>query len=112
MEKVEQKKNALKAKTDVVEVFCSETKIKPFLKRKVVEALEYNSGRNVFSWIESGLFNEIPIELKYAICTEIHDGVIGRHDFFAGKSPEFTSLFVPLLMPLKVEANDVLYVDN
>jgi hypothetical protein len=40
---------------------------------------------------------------------QIHDGAIGRLDFFSGKDPEFLSNIVPLLMPLKVEEGEFLY---
>ena len=66
LEKIDNRKNTLKAKVDVIEVFCSETNIKPFLKRKIVDILEYNSNKNAFSWIEKySIFNEIPSHLKY-----------------------------------------------
>jgi hypothetical protein len=34
---------------------------------------------------------------------QIHDGVIGKLDFFADKDREFVATIVPLLMPLKVD---------
>ena len=43
LEKMDNRKSTLKAKIDVIEVFCSETNLKPNLKRKILSTLEYNS---------------------------------------------------------------------
>ena len=66
---MDNRKSTLKAKIDVIEVFCSETNLKPNLKKKILNTLEYNSQRNAFSWIDKfQIFNEIPNNLKYQIC--------------------------------------------
>jgi hyperpolarization activated cyclic nucleotide-gated potassium channel 1 len=43
LEKMDNRKSTLKAKIDVIEVFCSETNLKPNLKKKILNTLEYNS---------------------------------------------------------------------
>ena len=43
LEKIDNRKSSLKAKIDVIEVFCSETNLKPNLKKKILNTLEYNS---------------------------------------------------------------------
>ena len=69
LDKMDNRKSTLKAKIDVIEVFCSETNLKPNLKKKILNTLEYNSQRNAFSWIDKfQIFNEIPNNLKYQIC--------------------------------------------
>lgn len=69
----------LRAKLDVIDVFCGESNINLELKRKINEALEYNSYRNAFSWIEKySLFNELPPNLKSEIAMQIHGGELGK----------------------------------
>jgi hypothetical protein len=52
----------------VIDLFCNESKINLELKKKIKEALEYNSYRNAFSWIEKyAIFNELPPNLKCEI---------------------------------------------
>ena len=66
--RIDTRSSQLRAKIEVIEVFCSEAKINPDLKKKIKEALEYNSLRNCFSWIEKyAIFNELPPNLKCEI---------------------------------------------
>jgi hypothetical protein len=83
LSRIDTRESSLRSKIEVIEVFCSEAKIHPELKKRIKEALEYNSLRNAFSWIEKyAIFNELPPHLKYEIAMQIHEGAIGRLPFF------------------------------
>ncbi len=81
--RIDTRSSQLRDKLEVIEVFCNESKINPELKKKIKEALDYNSYKNAFSWIEKyAIFNELPDNLKCEIALQIHDGAIGRLRFF------------------------------
>lgn len=81
--KIDTRSSQLRAKIEVIDLFCNESKINLDLKKKIKEALEYNSYRNAFSWIEKyAIFNELPPNLKCEIAMQIHDGAIGKLPFF------------------------------
>lgn len=81
--KIDTRSSQLRAKIEVIDLFCNESKINIDLKKKIKEALEYNSYRNAFSWIEKyAIFNELPPNLKCEIAMQIHDGAIGKLPFF------------------------------
>jgi hypothetical protein len=86
LSRIDTRSSQLKAKIEVIEVFCQEAKINPEIKKKIKEALEYNSLRNAFSWIEKyAIFNELPPNLKCEVAMQIHDGAIGKLPFFLNK---------------------------
>lgn len=66
--KMDTRASQLNSKLEVIDEFCNEAKISHELKRKVIEALEYHSKRNAFSYIEKfSILNELPSKLKCEI---------------------------------------------
>jgi hyperpolarization activated cyclic nucleotide-gated potassium channel 1 len=81
--RIDTRATQLRDKLEVIEVFCNESNINNDLKKKIKEALDYNSYRNAFSWIEKyAIFNELPPSLKCDVAMQIHDGAIGKLPFF------------------------------
>lgn len=56
------------------------------------------------------IFNELPINLKFEIAVQIHDGAIGKLPFFYNKDDAFVANIVPLLQPLKMLKNEYIYI--
>ena len=65
LNRIDSRASQLKAKVEVIEIFCQEAKIKNEIKKKMKEALEYNTQRNFFSLIDKySIFSELPPNLK------------------------------------------------
>lgn len=96
--KIDSRSSQLKSKLEVIDEFCAEAYISLELKRKIREALEYNSNRNAFSYIENySILRELPPNLKCEIAMQTHDGKIGKLPFFQNKDQSFIGNIVPLL---------------
>ena len=77
------KANILQKKMAIMNEFCNEMKIGKVLKDKIKKQLEYNSNKNSFSWAnKKGIFEEIPINLRYEMIMNMHNKVIQTINFF------------------------------
>lgn len=58
--------------------FCVEKKISLNLREKLKETLEYSFDKNCFVWADNKyIFKDLPINLRYDIMLNIHNGVFG-----------------------------------
>ena len=94
--------------------FCNEMKISKDLKLKLRKALTYNSDKNCFSWADqSNIFRQLPINLRYEICMNIHGGVMKTFNFFTLEDDKyFVVKIVPMLKPLHMLEGEYLWQEN
>ena len=96
-----------------MDLFCHEAFIPPMLKLKIREQLEYHSNKNAFWVIEKkhkDAFKDLPVHMRYEVAMKIHDGAIGKLPFFQTNESTFVASIVPMLLPLRTEANEYLYL--
>ena len=108
---IDTKESTLQKKIAIMNEFCNEMKINKNMKDKMRKTLEYNSQKNAFMWAEkTNIFNELPINLRYEIVMNFHDGVISEISFFKNCDDKFFVVrTIPLLKPLYLYGNETLW---
>lgn len=105
--------NNLAYKLATVLEFCQDANLDPKLRNKIKSAIEYSHKKNVFTWIDKEkIFDELPPHLKCEVAAKMYDGVINRLHFFNEKDGTFIALVVPLLHPLKMAAQEIIFRKN
>jgi CRP-like cAMP-binding protein len=104
------KENALSSKLAAIDEFASETNLKLSLRNKLKNSLRYASEKRGFSWNEKlSLIQELPKNLRYEIAINMHQGAAKSLNFFCNKETSLIALIVPLLDPIFIEKNCLVY---
>eukprot|EP00828_Plagiopyla_frontata_P046040 TRINITY_DN8052_c0_g2_i1.p1 TRINITY_DN8052_c0_g2~~TRINITY_DN8052_c0_g2_i1.p1 ORF type:complete len:451 (+),score=54.94 TRINITY_DN8052_c0_g2_i1:23-1375(+) len=108
------KEESLQKKINIMNEFCNEMKIPKSLQQRIRSVLEANVNQNSLAWAEkTKIFEELPINLRYDIAMNIHDGVLEKIYFFRKcKDKLFVVKAAPLLKPLSLKANDFLWATD
>lgn len=94
--------------------FCNEMKINKELKRKLRKALTYSMDKNCFSWADkTNIFRQLPINLRYEICMNIHYGIMRTFTFFTMSDDKYFAVrIVPILKPLHMNENEYIWYEG
>lgn len=104
------KENALEGKLAAIDEFASEANLTLKLRNKLKHCIKYASEKRGFSWHEKiSLIQELPKSLRYEIALNMHQGSAKHLNFFLNKDQSIISLIVPLLDPIFVEKDCIIY---
>ena len=76
---------------------------------KIKQHLESNSKFSSTLDHQEKLLNELPASLRSEVITHTHGEIIQKINFFRDKDPDFLWAVLPILRPLKLLPNDILY---
>lgn len=103
----------LRKKILLMEAFSKENHFKTHLRRKVNQALVYNSAKTIFNQSEKHEFiNELPINLKFEIANSMYSNLKSKIIFLKNKERSFLAEIMPCLFPLKFSKGEIIYHKN
>lgn len=104
------RRGKLKKKIIVMDAFTKENRLQKVLKRKIHQALVYNSARAVFNQFEKYEFLiELPTNLKFEIARSLYSNLNSKIIFLKNKEKTFLAEFIPCLFPLKFQKGEKIY---
>lgn len=107
------KENALCSKLAAIDEFAGEANLKKDLRIKLKNSLKYAAEKRGFSWHDKmNLINELPKNLRYEIAINMHQGAARNLNFFASKDSSLIALVVPLLDPIFVEKDCLVFKEG
>lgn len=104
------KENALENKLHVIDEYAQEVNLKKSIKAKLKKSLEYSASKSGSSWAEKmNILYEMPKILRYEIALAMHNGAARKLSFFFHKDQTVVASIVPMLQPMRIEAQGYVY---
>jgi hypothetical protein len=82
------------------------------LNNKIKKHLESNSKFSHTKENQENLLNELPASLRSQVIHFTHGEIIQKINFFRDKDPDLLWEVLPILRPLKLLPNDILYTQG
>ena len=110
----ETKDSLLAKKLNNLDEFCKELNIKEETKLKLKASIEYSANKITYQWLDPKqvIFNELPMRLKYEMLVSLYEKLILDCPFFNSYDISFVIKIVPLLKPLFMKANEVIWKEG
>lgn len=106
----ESKDNLLLHKLAAIDEFCSEADINKDLQKKLRKALKFSTDKQGGSWGQKEIIlSELPRALKYELAMNMFQGAAKKIRFFELHEQALITTIVPLLQPIFIPANEVVY---
>lgn len=101
----------VKKKHQTIEDFCDSFSLKPEIKETLKESITYASSKLSYQWLnqQEDIFGELSTQLQYDFLMALHQDLITKCPFFAGRDLSFVVRVVPLLKPAKVKSGEILW---
>ncbi|CAD8102523.1 unnamed protein product [Paramecium sonneborni] len=114
LSQIDYKGHKLQQQQAILNEFCVEKKISLNLREKLKETLEYSFDKNCFTWADNKyIFKDLPINLRYEIMLNIHNGVFGNMQLFQlVDDKQFLVKVVPLLKPILFLESEIIWEQN
>jgi hypothetical protein len=118
LQAIDTKGHILAEKFRLVNEFCNQGHINPFLKEKIKRAIEYRTNNYYFALFETNsLLEELPPKLKYKvtltstsqIAMSMQGALMGKFDIFRTMDHILVGNLMQHLQPLKVENDTYIY---
>ena len=76
-------------------------------------ALRYSTDFEGYSWKnKEDIFNELPMRIRYEVTMVMHRQAAERIQFFSNKDPVFITAIIPLLTPVQLNKQEMLFIKN
>lgn len=109
----ESKDNLLLHKLAAIDEFCSEADINKDLQSKLRKALKFSTEKQGGSWGQKEIIlSELPRGLKYELAMNMFQGAAKKIRFFESHEQALVASVVPLLQPIFISANDIVYKEG
>ncbi|CAD8179140.1 unnamed protein product [Paramecium octaurelia] len=114
LSQIDYKGHKLQQQQAILNEFCIEKKISLNLREKLKETLQYSFDKNCFTWADNKyIFKDLPINLRYDIIMNIHNGVFGNMQLFQlVDDKQFLVKVVPLLKPILFLESEIIWEQN
>jgi hyperpolarization activated cyclic nucleotide-gated potassium channel 1 len=110
---IDLKENALANKLAMIEEFSSEANLPKSTRAKLKACFKYSAEKRGFSWLEKmNILNELPKILRFEVARAMHHGAAKHLKFFRNKKETFITVIIPMLEPMYVEDDLIIYKAN
>ena len=111
---IDTREKALAQKLYYIDSFSAEAHLPRELRQRMRKVLEHNNSKIFFKAFEyqSEVFESLPLKLRCEVAMAMHHGALKTNKFFQRKDPTFIVAIIPLLIPLPVRPNEVLFEEG
>lgn len=113
LQSIDTRETVILSKMAAVQEFSLQVGLSSALKEKVRGAIRFHSWKTARHWSDKhSLFSELPVSLQYEVASRMYAGAVTEMPFFAQRNKQFGVYFIPLLKPMKLNDEEMLYKEN